>query len=133
MKSRLKPLIQQCLNLFQTAATPPRPGQHFELVAANWLQARGLQLIERNYHCRGGELDLIMRQGDTLVFVEVRYRADNDHGGAAASVTPAKQRKLMLAARHYLTHHGINEASQACRFDVLAFEGNQPDWIQNAF
>ncbi|MFG0832341.1 YraN family protein [Aeromonas bivalvium] len=130
MKHRLKPLMQRCLNLFQTTQTQ---GQHFESAAADWLQARGLQLVSRNYRCRGGELDLIMRQGETLVFVEVRYRADDGHGGAAASVTPAKRRKLMLAARHYLTHHGINEASQACRFDVLAFEGNQPDWIQNAF
>ena len=97
------------------------------------MQARGLQPVTRNYRCRGGEIDLIMRQGDTLVFVEVRYRARASHGGAASSVTQRKQHKIVLAARHYFKQHAINEASQACRFDVIAFEGDQPYWIQNAF
>ncbi|EQC03409.1 hypothetical protein K931_15449 [Aeromonas salmonicida subsp. pectinolytica 34mel] len=97
------------------------------------MQARGLQPVTRNYRCRGGEIDLIMRQGNTLVFVEVRYRAHTSHGGAASSVTRRKQHKIVLAARHYLTQHAINEASQACRFDVIAFEDDQPNWIQNAF
>lgn len=121
---------QQLQSLFPSA-TPK--GQHFELVAERWLQARGLQPVSRNYRCRGGEIDLIMHQGQTLVFVEVRYRANSSHGGAASSVTRAKQRKIVLAARHYLKQHAINEAHQACRFDVIAFEGDQPDWIQNAF
>ncbi len=89
--------------------------------------------MTRNYRCRGGEIDLIMRQGETLVFVEVRYRAHATHGGAASSVTRRKQHKIVLAARHYFKQHAINEANQACRFDVIAFEGDQPDWIQNAF
>ncbi|CAJ1886201.1 YraN family protein [Aeromonas jandaei] len=121
---------QQLQNLFPL---PSSKGQHFELVAERWLQAQGLQPVTRNYRCRGGEIDLIMHQGQTLVFVEVRYRASASHGGAASSVTLAKQRKIMLAARHYLKQHAINEASQACRFDVIAFEGDQPDWIRNAF
>ena len=89
--------------------------------------------MTRNYRCRGGELDLIMRQGETLVFVEVRYRANATHGGAASSVTRRKQHKIVLAARLYFKHHAISEATQAGRFEVLAFEGDQPDWIQNAF
>ncbi len=97
------------------------------------MQAQGLQPVTRNYRCRGGEIDLIMRQGETLVFVEVRYRADTRHGGAAGSVTRSKQRKIVLAAQHYFKQHAINEANQACRFDVIAFECDQPDWIQNAF
>ncbi|MGL5030236.1 MAG: YraN family protein [Aeromonas sp.] len=112
---------------------PMSKGQHFEQVAEHWLQAQGLQLVARNYRCRGGEIDLIMHQGQTLVFVEVRYRATASHGGAASSVTHSKQRKIVLAARHYLKQHAINEAHQACRFDVIAFEGNQPTWLQNAF
>jgi putative endonuclease len=119
------------LNLLPSAATSK--GQHFEQIAERWLQARGLQPVTRNYRCRGGEIDLIMRQGDTLVFVEVRYRANATHGGAASSVTRRKQHKIVLAARHYFKQHAINEANQACRFDVIAFEGDQPDWIQNAF
>lgn len=112
---------------------PPSKGQHFEQAAERWLQARGLQPVTRNYRCRGGEIDLIMHQGDILVFVEVRYRATDSHGGAAGSVTRSKQHKIKLAARHYLKQHAINEAKQACRFDVMAFEGGQPAWIQNAF
>ncbi|PJG59838.1 YraN family protein [Aeromonas cavernicola] len=112
---------------------PVSKGQHFEQVAEHWLAARGLRLVARNYRCRGGEIDLIMYQGQTLVFVEVRYRATNSHGGAASSITYSKQRKIMLAARHYLQQHVINEAHQACRFDVIAFEGEQPHWFQNAF
>jgi len=121
---------QQWQNLFPSLTSK---GQHFEQLAERWLQAQGLQPIARNYHCRGGEIDLIMRQGNTLVFVEVRYRASLSHGGAAASVTRRKQQKIVLAARHYLKQHGINEANQACRFDVIAFEIDQPNWIQSAF
>ncbi|HHQ4928450.1 TPA: YraN family protein [Aeromonas hydrophila] len=130
MKGLLARMHQQWQNLFPPA---PSKGQHFEQLAEYWLQARGLQPVTRNYRCRGGEIDLIMRQGETLVFVEVRYRAQTSHGGAAASVTRRKQHKIVLAARHYFKQHAINEACQACRFDVIAFEGDQPDWIQNAF
>lgn len=112
---------------------PQNPGKHFELMAEQRLQSAGLQPLWRNYRCRGGEIDLIMRQGQTLIFVEVRYRADRRHGGAAASITRTKQQRVQLAARHYLQQHGLNEAQQACRFDVVVFEGNTSEWIQNAF
>ena len=101
--------------------------------AARALRERGYRVVERNFRCKLGELDAVAYDGRTLVFVEVRYRAQASHGGAASSVTRRKQHKIVLAARHYFKQHAINEAGQACRFDVIAFEGDQPDWIQNAF
>jgi len=107
------------------------------LRALAWLQARGLVLEQRNYRvargpsARGGEIDLVMRDRDgTLVFVEVRQRRSGDHGGAAASVTFAKQRRLVLAAQHYLLRFA---KLPPCRFDVLALDGEQVTWLQAAF
>ncbi|MBN8762854.1 MAG: YraN family protein [Thiobacillus sp. 63-78] len=106
-------------------------GQTAEARAAAFLQARGLKLLARNWRCRFGEIDLIMRDGATLVFIEVRLRSRNDFGGAAASVTPAKQRKLLAAARQYLA---TLKTLPPCRFDVVALSGDDaPDWIRNAF
>ena len=94
-------------------------------------------LVERNYrvargpNARGGEVDLILRERDgTLVFVEVRARADARHGGAAASIGPAKQASLLLAARHYLLRFA---APPACRFDVVAIDAGQLQWLRGAF
>lgn len=117
--------------------SPKSRGDLAEDRALRYLQQQGLQLIERNYrvaagpHARGGEVDLILRERDgTLVFVEVRARASTAHGGAAASVTPAKQRRLVYAARHYL----LQQASPPpCRFDVLALDGEQISWLRAAF
>ncbi len=101
------------------------------------LLRQGLVLVERNYrvargpHARGGEVDLILRERDgTLVFVEVRARADARHGGAAASVGAAKQASLVLAARHYVLRFA---APPACRFDVVAIEGGELQWLRGAF
>ncbi len=106
-------------------------GQQGEDIALKALRKAGLKLRQRNYRCKGGEIDLIMEEGDTLVFVEVRYRKNTQFGGAAASVTASKQRRLILAAQHYLQTQGIEPA---CRFDVVAIDGNQaPDWIRHAF
>jgi len=106
-------------------------GQTAEARAAAFLQARGLKLLARNWRCRFGEIDLIMRDGATLVFIEVRLRSRNDFGGAAASVTPAKQRKLLAAARQYLA---TLKTLPPRRFDVVALSGDDaPDWIRNAF
>ncbi len=107
-------------------------GQRAECLAEEWLTRKGLRLIERNYHCRGGELDLIMLDGDTLVFVEVRFRRNARFGNAAESVTPTKQRRLWTAAQHYLQYHG-EHASRAQRFDVIAITNDQTEWIRNAF
>jgi putative endonuclease len=104
-------------------------GEAAEDHALHWLQARGLDLVERNFRCKAGEIDLILREGQTLVFVEVRQRADPRFGGAAASVTPAKQRRLLLAAQFYLQRL---RTSPPCRFDVVAIDGGALSWLKNA-
>ncbi|SUX54328.1 YraN family protein [Chromobacterium vaccinii] len=104
-------------------------GRDAEDRALALLQARGLKLVARNWHCRGGELDLIMRDGDALVFVEVRHRGGSRFGGAADSITAAKQRKLMLAAEVYLSSHNLDSP---CRFDaVVSVGGAEPQWLKN--
>ncbi|WP_324779941.1 YraN family protein [Thiobacillus sedimenti] len=106
-------------------------GQTAETRAASFLQAHGLRLVARNWRCRFGEIDLVMQDGATLVFVEVRLRTRSDFGGAAASVTAAKQRKLAAAARQYLS---ALKTLPPCRFDVVALAGEAPpEWIRNAF
>ena len=106
-------------------------GEPAEALAAAFLQQNGLQLVARNYRCRFGEIDLIARDGTTLVFVEVRMRASHEFGGAAASITAAKRAKLSRAARHYLT---ALRAAPACRFDAVLIAGNNTvEWIKNAF
>lgn len=107
-------------------------GVDSEAVAAAFLEGRGLTILERNYHCRLGEIDLIARDGGTTVFVEVRKRASSAFGGAAASITPAKRAKLIRAARHYLSR--LRDEPQ-CRFDALLIEGEPPriEWIRDAF
>ena len=104
-------------------------GQAGEDDALEYLRQNGLTLVERNFRCKGGEIDLIMRQQAALVFVEVRKRADNRHGGAAASVTAAKQARLLIAAQIYLQRY---KNPPACRFDVIAIEGTALTWLQNA-
>jgi putative endonuclease len=106
-------------------------GQSAESRAASFLQSQGLKLVARNWRCRFGEIDLVMQDGATLVFVEVRLRSRNDFGGAAASVTLAKQKKLLATARQYLA---ALKTLPPCRFDVVALSGKAPpDWIRNAF
>ncbi len=111
-------------------------GNDFELRACKELERAGLRLLTRNYQTRRGELDLIMRDGDTIVFVEVRYRRDAGHGDAAASVTPAKQARLILAAQHWLSVHP-EHARRTCRFDVVSFDGPaqtvRQAWLRGAF
>lgn len=117
--------------------SPKGRGDAAEDRALHYLQRQGLRLVERNYrvargpHARGGEIDLIMRTADgCLVFVEVRSRSSNSHGGAAASIGMSKRRSLILAARHYLLSLAT---PPPCRFDVLAIEGEQLEWLQAAF
>lgn len=97
--------------------------------ALHHLQAHGLTLVVRNFRCKGGEIDLIMQERSTLIFVEVRARADGRHGGAAASVTPAKQGRLIIAAQYYLQRY---RDPPACRFDVVAIDGGVLHWLKNA-
>lgn len=116
------------------SADARRRGALIEQRAAQWLMARGLALIASNQHAKGGELDLIMRDGDTLVFVEVRHRASSRHGHPLETITPQKQRRLIRAARFYLHRNGL---SCLCRFDVLAVTGPlhqlEYEWVTNAF
>lgn len=108
--------------------TQQQKGQAGEEAALAFLLERGLVLVERNLRFKAGEIDLVMRDGATLVFVEVRRRASRRFGGAAASVTAAKQQRLVLAAQLYLQRLG---RAPACRFDVLAIDGDRLDWLRN--
>ena len=112
-------------------------GDDAESLALAHLLGQGLVLVQRNYrvalgpHARGAEVDLILRERDgTLVFVEVRARAGASHGGALASVGVTKQRRLVRAATHYLQRLA---APPPCRFDVVAVQGGQIEWIRAAF
>ena len=120
-----------------TAKAPHlRAGAIAEQLAENYLKTQGLRCLARNYRCRGGELDRVMRDGATLVFVEIRYRRQGNYGGALASVTLNKRRRLIRAASEYPLRERINAACP-CRFDVVAVEGalEQPHfhWIRHAF
>jgi putative endonuclease len=119
------------------AVTPKAAGDRAESLALEHLLGHGLSLVNRNYRvargprARGGEVDLIVRERDgTLVFVEVRSRADASHGGASASVMARKQQRIVLAARHYLARL---PHLPPCRFDVVAIEGDTLQWIRGAF
>ncbi|MFZ6692080.1 YraN family protein [Undibacterium sp. SXout20W] len=105
-----------------------RRGDEGELLALRYLEKAGLTLIQRNFLCKGGELDLIMRDGRSLVFVEVRVRASMQFGGAVSSITPAKQRKMQHAAQVFLLQL---KQQPACRFDVIAIEAGTIHWLQN--
>ncbi len=107
-------------------------GKAAEKLAEQFLGNRGLKTVTRNYRCRGGEVDLICTERSTLVFVEVRLRRNESFGGAAASITAAKRRRIVTAARHYLA--GAPE--RACRFDVIALDRLElasVEWIRDAF
>ncbi len=110
--------------------TAPAIGGSMETVALRYLEARGLQTLERNYRCRSGEIDLIMRDADCLSFIEVRYRRNDGFGKAAETVDRRKQQRLIRAAQHYLQRH---PSGLDCRFDVLAITGSQIEWLKNAF
>ena len=106
-------------------------GQHTEQLACTFLQANGLKLLHQNYRLRTGEIDLIMRDGHIIAFIEVRYRKTQNYGGALASIDPRKQVRIIRTAQHYLQYRAPD--AQA-RFDVIAIEGNNDiQWIKNAF
>ena len=121
---------------------PPAQAAHLkrgyaaETLAAAYLQGHGLGILARNVSCRGGEVDLIALDGDGIVFVEVRLRRDGRFGGAAASITPAKQRRVVQAAQLWLGGAGRHHASRPCRFDAVLLDRLDPariDWIRGAF
>jgi putative endonuclease len=107
-------------------------GARAEALAAAFLERSGLAVLERNFRVRGGEIDLVCRDARTLVFVEVRLRRNGEFGGAAASITAGKRRRLILAARHYLAR----QPDADCRFDCVlmdALNESAIEWIKNAF
>jgi putative endonuclease len=111
-------------------------GQEAESMACNYLLTKGLKLITRNYQCRLGEIDLIMQDKTHIVFVEVRFRRNQDFGTSSESITYTKQTKLLRAAQFYLQQNHMTDKI-ACRFDVVAITQTQTqpviEWIRNAF
>jgi putative endonuclease len=107
-------------------------GAQAENLACAHLERAGLRLLGRNYRCPQGEIDLVMDDHGTLVFVEVRYRHSNAFGTPAETVDRRKQARLQAAARHYLLTHA---ADRACRFDVVALSGHDAriEWLRDAF
>ena len=99
-----------------------KAGDRAEKIAAGYLQRKGLALIETHYRCRWGEIDLILRDRDTVVFTEVRLRRSKDFGGAAYSVDSRKQARIIATARHYLA----GKKEEACRFDVVLLDRLSP-------
>ncbi|MBM3111511.1 MAG: YraN family protein [Pseudomonas sp.] len=112
-------------------------GQAAEQHALEYLRGQGLSLLAQNWRCKRGELDLVMLDSDTVVFVEVRYRMHADFGGALGSIDGRKQDKLVLAAESFL-HKETQWANSPCRFDVIAVQGRGHSgqalqWLKNAF
>jgi putative endonuclease len=105
-------------------------GRKAEDLAAAFLQAKGLAIVEKNFRAKVGEIDIVAKDGDEVVFVEVRARASRDFGGAAASVGGAKRRRLIRAANLWLQARGWDGA---CRFDVVALDGPALEHIPSAF
>ena len=111
-------------------------GAELEMFAAKQMETQGCRIIEKNYSCKLGEIDIILQDKETLVFVEVRYRKQNKFGGAIASVDNKKQRKIIKTASLYLQSNKLTD-KVACRFDVFAIQGNfsnlSYNWVKDAF
>jgi putative endonuclease len=109
-------------------------GKLAEDQASRFLTRQGLSVLARNFRCRGGEIDLVCRDRNALVFVEVRLRRNPGYGGAGASITTSKQRRIILAAQHYLAQHA--SADSDCRFDCILLNNTEEqsiEWIRDAF
>jgi len=113
-------------------------GYKKETLAVNYLMSQGIKLLERNYHCRMGEIDLIVQDHDYLVFVEVRFRRSISHGSSVETVDKFKQARIIRCAQHYLSKNRCAE-TYPCRFDVIGIkiddvtESNEIEWIRDAF
>ena len=111
-------------------------GAYWEERACQLIESRGATLIARNYSCRFGEIDLVALDNDRLTFIEVRYRSRSDFGSALASVSPAKQRKVLMTAQIFLASHE-KYCNRYCRFDIIAFDGPggnvSAQWLKGAF
>lgn len=111
-------------------------GKQAEAIAKNYLVARGLKLVKKNFSCKSGEIDLVMKDGKCLVFVEVRYRQNTKFGLPEETVVKSKQRKIVKAAQQYLIRKRLSDQCE-CRFDIVAIHGTIPNhdinWIRHAF
>ena len=108
-------------------------GGYYEDLAASWLQQQGLVLLARNYRARCGEIDLVMRHGEYIVFVEVKYRRRSDYGGPLEQLRARQRARIIRTAGHYLQSR---RSSAPCRFDMVAISGTNPwhyEWIEHAF
>lgn len=117
--------------------TTTQVGQHAEDIALTYLQSNGLVFKAKNFHSRYGEIDLIMQDKDTYVFIEVKYRKMAGFGGSISAVSNQKQKKIKLSSSFYLQQSNLNEYNTPCRCDVVALQGelNNPEitWLKNAF
>ena len=120
-----------------SSATTREIGQSTEAIAADYLRENGLIFKTQNFHSRQGEIDLIMQEDETWVFVEVKYRKNAAYGGAIAAISNKKIQKIRQCTAFFLQKHGLNEYNTQCRFDVIAIQGdiNNPQitWLKNAF
>lgn len=107
-------------------------GTEYECKAAFYMEQHNMQVLERNYRCRQGEIDIVGRENDYLLFVEVKYRKDTRNGYPSEAVTPAKQARIFQVARYYLYSHHMPETTKV-RFDVAAILGEEIQYIKNAF
>lgn len=111
-------------------------GDRHEAYAVDIIRKSGLEIVETNYLCKLGEVDIIARNHQDLIFIEVRYRRSESYGGALQSVDKKKQKRIGLAANHYLQKHKLTN-KVACRFDVFAITGNlkqlKYQWVEAAF
>ncbi len=110
-------------------------GAWAESIALRYLGARGLRLLTRNYRCLAGEIDIVMKDNDTLVFIEVRYRANTDYGSPLETINHTKQMRILKTASHYLQTHRMRTGHAPCRFDVVVVTGAKlsTEWIKAAF
>ncbi|HET7773562.1 MAG TPA: YraN family protein [Burkholderiaceae bacterium] len=125
-------MLDRAAQLLGRLSTKAR-GDAAEARARRFLQARGLKHVASNYRIKGGEIDLIMREGEEIVFVEVRARSHRGYGGAAASISAGKQQRILLAAQHWLQQQRTPQP--ACRFDCVLIDGPEAEltWLRAAF
>ena len=109
-----------------------KEGAYYENLVAEYLKTQGYEILEKNYRCRIGEIDLIAKEGETLVFVEVKYRRSSEAGDPAEAVDARKQARILRTARYYMTRYHISEDTP-CRFDVVAVLGSNVRLIRDAF
>lgn len=109
-----------------------KEGAYYENLVAEYLKTQGYEILEKNYRCRIGEIDLIAKEGETLVFVEVKYRRDDKMGNPKEAVDRKKQKKISMTTSYYLMRE-CGRMDIPCRFDVAAVLGEQIEVVKNAF